>query len=236
MMGKQKKPAQLFSYSAKLEERIPADYYLRRLKQALDLSSVRDAVKDAYGCNGNESVDPEVIVKLMLLLFPDDIPSERELMRMLGYRPDYLWFLDYGLDDAIPDHRVLSKARKRWGQALFERLFVETVGQCYQAGLVAGKELFADGALVDANAGLDSVRKGSAELLQALSGAYAREERKLEGAADSGRADRGLPEPPAPDRKRIRKELGSGGPEDRIAFCWLYNQLLGRIIRLSRAD
>jgi len=180
MMGKQKKQDQLFSYSVNLESRIPANHYLRPVKKVLDLSFVRAAVKDVYGYNGNESVDPEVIVKMLLLLFLDDISSERELMRMLPYRLDYLWFLDYGLDDAIPDHSVLSKARKRWGLAVFQQLFVESVGQCCEAGLVDGKKLFTDGSLVAANASLDSVRKGSPELLQALRHAYQREEGKLE--------------------------------------------------------
>ena len=180
MMGKQKKQEGLFSYTVQLESRIPANHYLRPIKIALDLSFVRSAVQDVYGYNGNESVDPEVIVKLMVLLFLDDIPSERELMRMLPYRLDYLWFLDFGLDDAIPDHSVLSKARKRWGLAAFQQLFVESVGQCYAAGLVDGKKLFTDGSLVDANASCDSVRKGSPELLQALRQAYQREAGKLE--------------------------------------------------------
>ena len=64
--------------------------------------------------------------------------SERELMRMLPERLDYLWFLGYGLDDEVPDHSVLSKARTRWGREVFERLFVRTVEQCARAGLVAG--------------------------------------------------------------------------------------------------
>ena len=58
----------------------------------------------------------------MFLLFFDDITSERELMEVIGERLDYLWFLDYGLDDKIPDHSVLSKARARWGKEVFENL------------------------------------------------------------------------------------------------------------------
>ena len=68
MTGKQKKRDQLFSYSVHLESRIPATHYLRRVKKVLDLSFVSSEVKACYGYNGNESVDPEVIVKLMLLL------------------------------------------------------------------------------------------------------------------------------------------------------------------------
>jgi transposase len=53
---------------------------------------------------------------MMLLLFLDNVRSERELMRIIPERLDYMWFLGYGLDDTIPNHSVLSKARKRWGQ------------------------------------------------------------------------------------------------------------------------
>jgi IS5 family transposase len=59
---------------------------------------------------------------MMLLLFLDDIKSERELMRIIPERLDYLWFLGYGLDNHIPDYSVLSKARKRWGKEVFVSL------------------------------------------------------------------------------------------------------------------
>lgn len=190
MIGRQKKQEGLFCYGVRLEDRIPDTHPLRPLKRVLDLSFVREAVFSFYGCNGNVSVAPEVIVKLMLLLFLDDIPSERELMRTLPYRLDYLWFLDFGLDDEIPNHSVLSKARSRWGSALFEKLFVVSVKQCVDAGLVDGRKLYVDGSLVDADASCKSVKKGSPELLSALSRAYHREEKKLDDlsgeAAGSG--------------------------------------------------
>jgi IS5 family transposase len=58
-------------------------------------------------------VPPPVLLQLMLLLFLYDVPSERELLRTLPYRLDRLWFLGYDLDSEVPDHSVLSKARKR---------------------------------------------------------------------------------------------------------------------------
>ena len=154
------------------------------IKRALDLSFVRPEVSGFYGRNGNVSVDPEVIVKLMLLLFLEDIPSERELMERLPCRLDYLWFLDYGMDDVPPNHSVLSKARRRWGLAIFEKLFVRSVQQCCDAGLVEGQKLYVDGSLIDANASHKSVKRGSPELLAVLSAAYQREERKLDEPSD----------------------------------------------------
>jgi transposase len=122
MMGEQKSEPQLFNYAVNLEKRVRANHPLRQVKAIIDFSFVREEVARCYGRNGNESVPPEVILKMMFLLFFDDITSERELMEVIGERLDYFWFLDYGLDDKIPDHSVLSKARARWGKEVFENL------------------------------------------------------------------------------------------------------------------
>jgi transposase len=115
MVGERDPQKQLWSYQVNLDKRVRSDHPLRRVNQALDLDFVRPEVAKFYGAKGNVSEDPVVIVKMMLLLFLDDVRSERELMRIISERLDYMWFLGYGLDDTIPDHSVLSKARKRWG-------------------------------------------------------------------------------------------------------------------------
>jgi transposase len=181
MMGQHSGQKELFNYQVNLDRRIRADHPLRAIRSAIDFSFVRQEVADRYGRNGNVSVDPEVILKLMFLLFLDNVKSERELMRMLPERLDYLWFIGFGLDDEIPDHSVLSKARARWGQEVFESLFVRTVQQCVQAGLVDGTKLHLDGSLINANASRDSVVRSSPELIAALKGAYQVQERKLQG-------------------------------------------------------
>src|SRR5215213_2468121 len=130
MMGEHTQQKELFSYRVDLDRRVRADHPLRRIRAAVDFRFVRQEVAGCYGRNGQVSVDPEVILKLMFLLFLDNVKSERELMRMLPERLDYLWFLGFGLDDEVPDHSVLSKARARWGQPVFESLFVRTVRQC----------------------------------------------------------------------------------------------------------
>jgi transposase len=158
MMSRQP-PSQnaLFHYNVNLEERIPVDHDLRQVSSLLDLEFVYAQVRDLYGHNGNESVPPPVILKLMLLLVFYNVRSERELLRTLPYRLDWLWFLDYGLDDDLPHHSVLSKARSRWGETVFRELFERTVRQCVQSGLVDGDKLFMDSSLVDANASKESV-------------------------------------------------------------------------------
>jgi transposase len=180
MMGLQDNQGALFSYRVNLEKRVRADHPLRSVQRAVDFSFVRTEVAELYGANGNESVDPTVILKMMFLLFFENVVSERELMRVIPERLDYLWFLGYGLDDEIPDHSVLSKARARWGRDAFEKFFVRTVGQCVAAGLVDGGKLHIDSSLNDAHASCDSVVTAAPTLIAALKAAYQATESKLE--------------------------------------------------------
>lgn len=181
MMGKHQPQKDLFSYSVDLDKRVRNNHPLRKVARKVDFSFVREEVKYRYGNNGNESVDPEIILKLMFLLFWDDIRSERELMQILPERLDYLWFLGYSLDDEIPNHSVLSKARKRWGLEVFESLFIRSVSQCVESGLVEGSKIHMDGSLIDADASKESVVKASAQLINQLREAYGAVEAKLEG-------------------------------------------------------
>lgn len=182
-MGTHVPQCELFSYRVNLDERVRQDHPLRKILAMCDFSFVREQVKDKYGTKGNVGIDPEIIVKLMFLLFWDNVKSERELMRCLPERLDYLWFLGYGLDDAIPNHSVLSKARRRWGSEVFESIFVRSVSQCVEHGLVGGKRLHMDGCLIDADASKGSVVKSEPEMIEHLRAAYATQEGKLESPA-----------------------------------------------------
>lgn len=184
MMGTHQPQPELFSYRVNLDKRIRADHPLRRVAQAVDFTFVRAEVAGCYGNNGNESVDPAILLKMMFLLFYDNVASERELMDIIPERLDYLWFLGYGLDDEIPNHSVLSKARRRWGKDVFERLFIRTVEQCVSAGLVSGDKLHVDASLITANASKDSVIKSSPELIAAYAAAYEAQEKKLHDPTD----------------------------------------------------
>jgi transposase len=114
-------------------------------------------VKDTYGDNGNVSIPPPVILKMMLLLILYNVRSERELMDTIPLRLDWLWFLGYDLDSEVPNHSVLSKARARWGVEAFRNFFERVVWQCVEAGLVDGRKIFVDSSLVDADASNNSV-------------------------------------------------------------------------------
>lgn len=182
MMGTQDGQSGLFSYRINLEQRVRVDNPLRRIRNAIDFTFVRSEVAACYGVNGNESVDPAVILKMMFLLFYENVASERELMRIIPERLDYLWFLGYELDAVIPDHSVLSKARARWGTEAFEKFFVRTVGQCVAAGLVDGTKIHVDSSLNEANASCDSVVTAGTELIAALKAAYHATASKLDEA------------------------------------------------------
>jgi transposase len=157
MMGYQQAQSSLFHMGINIDKRVRADHPLRRVRQLIDFDFSYEEVKDHYGINGNVSVPPPVILKLMLLLVFYNVRSERELMETLPERIDWLWFIDYDLDSKIPDHSVLSKARKRWGVEIFQSFFERIVVQCVEAGLVNGGKIFVDASLVDANASNNSV-------------------------------------------------------------------------------
>jgi transposase len=147
----------LFHFGLNIDKRIRANHPLRKINSLIDFDFVYDEVKDFYGYNGKESVPPPVILKLMLLLVLYNVRSERELMQTIPERIDWLWFLGYDLDYEVPDHSVLSKARKKWGVEVFESFFHRIVLQCVEAGLVDGSKIFVDSSLVDANASNNSV-------------------------------------------------------------------------------
>ena len=170
----------LFAYHVDLEQRLGADHLLRKVSATLDLGFVIPAVRHHYGRCGNVSLDPRVIVKLLLLLFLYDVPSERELMEQVRARLDFLWFLGFDLETEIPNHSVLSKARARWGLEVFEQLFAQTVHQCVQAGLVDGRLLHVDSTMVKAQAHKDSIVPSGPELVSALRQAYQRQAAKLQ--------------------------------------------------------
>lgn len=158
MMGVLEQPqSNLFHFGVNLDKRVRSNHPLRKVNELIDFHFVYDEVKGFYGHNGNESVPPPVILKLMLLLVFYNVRSERELLETVPERMDWLWFLGYELDATIPNHSVLSKARKKWGVDVFQSFFERIVLQCVQAGLVDGSKIFVDSSLIDANASNNSV-------------------------------------------------------------------------------
>lgn len=140
-----------------LEELVPAGSLYRRLQRTLDLSFVHDLVADCYASAGRPSIDPVVFFKLQLIMFFEDIRSERQLMRVVADRLSLRWYLGYDFQESLPDHSSLTRIRDRLGLERFRRFFAAVVERCIAAGLVWGKELFVDATKVEANASLDSL-------------------------------------------------------------------------------
>src|SRR5215203_1627571 len=141
-----------------LEELVPKDNFYRRLEATLGLSFVRELVADRYASSGRPSVDPVVFFKLQLVLFFEGLRSERQLMEVIADRLSIHWYLDYDLNESLPDHSSLTRLRERYGLEVFRRFFERIVELCVEAGLVWGQELYVDSTDVAANASVDSLQ------------------------------------------------------------------------------
>jgi transposase len=190
MMGKQAKGRQLkmFYKGFSLEQRVRSNHPLRKIKELVDFDFIYQEVAPTYGMKGNVSVPPPVILKLMLLLIFYNVRSERELMATMPERLDWLWFVDMDLDDQIPDHSVLSKARNRWGTDAFKHFFERIVCQCVEAGLVDGSKIFMDSSLIQADASNNSIINTDS-LKSQLSRHYQELEARLEEAPEAYKGD-----------------------------------------------
>jgi transposase len=139
-----------------LEDLVPQDNFYRRLESRLDLSFVREFVAPLYARGGRPSVDPVVFFKLQLVMFFEDLRSERQLMEVVSDRLSLRWYLGYDLHESLPDHSSLTRIRERFGLEVFRRFFERIVEECIEAGLVWGEELFFDATKVEANASMES--------------------------------------------------------------------------------
>jgi len=157
MMGQQTRTESLFYYF-RLEDQIPRDHLLRIIDEQIDLSFVRERVKGLYSATGRPSIDPEVLLRLLLLGYLYGITSERRLLEEVRMHLAYRWFTRLDFEQEIPDHSTFSKNRHgRFRQSgVFREVFEEIVHRCLQAGLVEGKNLAVDGTLVAANASRQS--------------------------------------------------------------------------------
>jgi len=209
MMG-QESPLQqkLFYSDINLEDRLRSNHPLRKIAEIIDFSFAYEVVADCYGKNGNVSVPPPVLLKLMLLLVFYNVRSERELMQTLPERLDWLWFLGYDLDSSIPNHSVLSKARNRWGEEVFREFFERIVWQCVEAGLVDGSKIFMDSSLIEANASCNSI-VNTKSLKRLLNKRYLEMESRLDDIQEKSSADR-------PDRKVNNSHISTTDPEAGI--------------------
>lgn len=156
MQGSKSCNGRLF-YQITLESLVPQDHLVRRLARAVDFGWIRSATASRYSSTGKPSIDPVVIAKMMILGFLYNIDSERQLMREIQVNLAYRWYIGYDLDEAIPNHSVLSKARVRLGREFFEQLFARVIDLCRHAGLVDGTNALIDSTLVQGSASVESI-------------------------------------------------------------------------------
>jgi len=170
MMGKQNAQEGLF-YEFRLESHVPADHLLRQLDSVLKFDRVRSVLAGRYSTTGRPSIDPELMLRMLLIGYAYGIRSERSLCSEVHLNLAYRWFCRLGLDGTVPDHSTFSKNRYgRFRESdVYRLLFEDVVGQCRSAGLVGGEGFAVDGSLIGGDAGrdrriesVDAIRNGEA--------------------------------------------------------------------------
>jgi transposase len=153
MMGQHDRSEALFYYF-RLEDQVPETHLLRLIEKHISFAFVREKLKDSYSDTGRPSIDPELLLRILLIGYLYGITSERKLVEELRMHLAWRWFTGLGFDQEIPHHSTFSKNRHgRFQESnVFERLFEEIVARCLQAGLVQGDNLSVDGSFVEANA------------------------------------------------------------------------------------
>jgi transposase len=156
MQGKKQYTEQLFK-TFQLSQRVPEDNFYRRLKGLLDLHWLFGATKKYYGTEGQQSIDPVVFFKLILIGYLENLGSDRRIMNTVNMRLDMLFFVGYDIDEALPWHSTLSRTRQLFGETVFKELFKQILKQCIDKGMVAGRRQAMDSVAVKANASMSSL-------------------------------------------------------------------------------
>ena len=146
-------------YYIRMEELVPENHLLRLVDRHLDFSFVRDKVKHLYSHTGRPSIDPEVLLRMLLIGYLYGITSERRLCEEVKMHIGYRWFVGLSLEDKVPDHSTFSKNRhERFHESdLFQQIFDEIVNTCISLGFVTGTHLTVDSTYIKANASIKSL-------------------------------------------------------------------------------
>ena len=156
MQGKKQLTEKLF-LNFQLSQRVPADNFYRRLAAQLDLQFLYKSTKKYYGREGQQSIDPIVFFKLILIGYLENLNSDRRIIDHAKMRLDILYFLGYDLDEELPWHSTLSRTRQLYGEEVFKELFSKVLGLCVQKGMLSGRRQAIDSAYIKANASMDSL-------------------------------------------------------------------------------
>ena len=157
MMGHHTRSESLFYYF-RLEGQVPENHLLRLIGTHIDFSFVREQLEASYSDTGRPSIDPELLLRIVLIGYLYGISSERKLVEELRMHLAWRWFTGLGFDQEIPHHSTFSKNRHgRFHESkLFEHLFERLVAHCLEVDLVRGDRLSVDGTFVEASASKES--------------------------------------------------------------------------------
>ena len=153
MMGRRKEWQGQFVYLFNLDEVVPPDHLVRQIDGLLDLSWVRKELAPYYSHTGRPSIDPELMIRMLIVGYVFAIRSERRLCSEVQVNLAYRWFCKLGIEDSIPDHSVFCRARhERFRESnAFRRVFEGVVALCITSGLVGGEAFSVDASLIKAD-------------------------------------------------------------------------------------
>ncbi|MDV7146028.1 IS1182 family transposase [Tropicimonas sp. TH_r6] len=154
MMGPRQEAQSALFYDFSLENHVPQDHLLRSIDRFVDLTGIRSHLALFYSHTGRPSIDPELLIRMLIVGYTCGIRSERRLCEEVHLNLAYRWFCRLDLTDAVPDHSSFSKNRHgRFRQSdLLRHLFETVVARCIQEGLVSGQRLAVDASLIEADA------------------------------------------------------------------------------------
>jgi transposase len=154
MMGPRQVEQGALFYNFSLDAHVPADHLLRSIDRFVDLSELRRELAPFYSLMGRPSVDPELMIRILIVGYCFGIRSERRLCEEVHLNLAYRWFCRLGLDGGVPDHSTFSKNRHgRFRESdLLRRLFESVLRRCIEEGLVGGEGFAVDGSLIKADA------------------------------------------------------------------------------------
>lgn len=166
MMGRQAGMQERLFYEFDLDERVPADHQLRKINSVLDLSGLHRQLGPFYSDTGRPSVDPELMIRMLLVGYCYGIRSERRLCEEISLNLAYRWFCRLGLEDEVPDHSTFSKNRHgRFRESdIFRHVFESVVRRCMAAGLIGGEGFAIDASVMEADASRYKGVDGSAPI------------------------------------------------------------------------
>jgi transposase len=153
-MGERQTDQPELFYGFSLERHVPADHLLRSIDRFVDLGDIRAQLRPYYSDTGRPSVDPELMIRMLIIGYCLGIRSERRLCDEVHLNLAYRWFCRLGLDGAVPDHSTFSKNRHgRFRDSdLLRKLFEKTVARCIAEGLVGGEGFAVDASMIKADA------------------------------------------------------------------------------------